>query len=750
MRQSVQKRQGQTNRWSWLLSQGLLLSIGAAIVLAHEGHAPLPTKGVEVDVKKGVLILAASSRDALDVQTVEVQSRPVEEQTQAYATLVAPWQRHAFVTSRLPGKIVRLHVRPGDPVAADTVLAEIESVHLESFQAEVLNTALAALLSELVQEIIRASGLAVPGQNLLDAETKHKQNLNALEVARMKWAGLGLEAKDLDALLKRATVDRKLTMPIRSPLAGQVIHADSTVGRVVKPADHLFEVVDHRTVWARIDVLERDLHRVQVGQKIELRLAAYPGEVFPNIIRAQSHSLDPTTHLAQFWAELENPPKPPARFLPGMTGEVQIRNQMAKSAKVIPGAALVEDGLDRYVLVEESGAEAASEYRKRSVVVVRRSQDWVQIESDHVYPGDRVVTQGTHELATYFVPGVLKLTPETVDTIKLKVEPAKAHPIEEVVALDGAVEVPPDRRTHPAAQLEGTLEKIHVDRGQRVSQGELLAEVFSQEFQNLQLALIKESLETSLLDQQYQSLIKLGDVTSRRGRVELESALAASKNRQACLRQQLEILGLLPEQLDGLVQHKKLIPLLPVRATADGTVVHFDRALGQTVQADEKIFTIHDLERPWIIGYVSERNLGKVKLDQNVRVRLNSDPGLVLTGKIVRLGGVLDEESRTMSAWVELDKPAPRSLLHQQLARLTVRVRAGSPTLAVPVSALVQDGTRYFVFVRQDDGSFERVPVEPGPRADDQFIEIVSGLVSGTPIAIQGTSELQTAYAAIR
>ena len=46
---------------------------------------------------------------------------------------------------------------------------------------------------------------AVPGRNLIDAQTKHRQNQNALAVAKTKWAGLGLSGPDLDALLRGAT-----------------------------------------------------------------------------------------------------------------------------------------------------------------------------------------------------------------------------------------------------------------------------------------------------------------------------------------------------------------------------------------------------------------------------------------------------------------------------------------------------------------------------------------------------------------
>src|SRR4051794_2111580 len=102
----------------------LLLAAAVGLVLAHEGHAPLPTKGAQIDVPKGPITPSKEARDALGVQTADVEARPVEESVVAYATLVAPWQAHGFASSRLAGRVTKLLARPGQAVRAGEVLAE--------------------------------------------------------------------------------------------------------------------------------------------------------------------------------------------------------------------------------------------------------------------------------------------------------------------------------------------------------------------------------------------------------------------------------------------------------------------------------------------------------------------------------------------------------------------------------------------------------------------------------------------------
>lgn len=728
----------------------LLLTAAAAWVWAHEGHKPLPAKGVDTsEIDQGRLTVSRAARDALDVQTAEVVSRPLPEAVLAYVSLVAPWQQHAFATSRLPGRITKVYVKPGQVVEAGQPLAEVQSVELGSLCLELLNTLNDVRLSEQLVQSLQEAGGGIAKQQLLDAQTKYRQERNALEVAQRKWLSLGLTQGALDTFLEAGKTKQVRALPIFSPIRGTIIHADLAVGQVVGATEHLFEVVDLSKVWAKIGVLEKDLHRVAVGQEIELRLTAYPDEVFHSTVQVKGLDLDPQTHLNTAWAEFTNPAGKEPRLLPGMSGQVRILLPGAASAKTIPADALIEDGLDRYVLVEEAGAAGASQYRKKSVVLRRRSPEWVAVESADLFPGDQVVTRGGHELAGFFVPGVLRLSPETARTIGLRVEPAQPVAVEEVVELDGAVDVPPGRRSFASTLLAGTLQKIRIDRGQAVRAGDVIVEVASLELQSLQLDLLKEYLTCQLLEAQSRQYRGLESVVARRKVLELASALEASRNRRDSLRQRLEVIGLTDAQLKELLAKKKLAEALPVRAPISGTVVNFDKVLGQAVRAEEALAEIHDLSRPWIQALVPEAELARVRIGQKARVRFASDPATALAGTVVRSGRVFGPQDRTLSVWVELDRFPEQPLRHNQMARVTLALRQFPPTLAVPLTALVREGTQAFIFVRKEDGTFDRRAVQTG-RPDDRRVEITRGLQPGEVVAVQGTAELQTAFASLR
>src|SRR5262245_36866814 len=88
-------------RWPISVTAGaliILLTVAAVWLWAHEGHQALPTRGASIDAAKGVVVLSEQAREALHVEVAEVAAQTLNEELVAPATIVAPWQRHAFVS----------------------------------------------------------------------------------------------------------------------------------------------------------------------------------------------------------------------------------------------------------------------------------------------------------------------------------------------------------------------------------------------------------------------------------------------------------------------------------------------------------------------------------------------------------------------------------------------------------------------------------------------------------------------------
>lgn len=732
------------------LATACLLTVGVTVLLAHEGHAPLPTKGVQVDVARGHVLLTPAAREGLAVTTAEVEAGALEGTLLAYATVELPWSHHGFATTRLPGRVEKVNVAPGDTVRAGAVVAEVKSVELDTLQLDALTAEAEVALNEKVVRELKTSveSGAVAGQTLVDAEAKLAQARNARVVAKSRWLAYGLSSDSFDALLKRGKADPALAIPVKTPVGGTVIHAELTAGQVVEPGTHLAEVADLSTVWVRLGVLEKDLMGVPVGTPVDVRLTAYPGEVFRTTVSAVAPYLDPATHLAAVWAELKNPTIAEPKVVPGMTGRADVILPAGKPRPTVPVAAVAREGVDRFVFVEEASAAGASEYRKKSVVLGRRQGERVELLGGEVFPGDRVVVQGAHELSGLFAPGVLRLDALAERSIGLEVEAAAPAAVDDTVTLDGAVDLLPADRGTAASPLAGVVVAIKSDRGRTVKAGEVLAEVVSAELLTLQLDLIRAGLELQL---ETDTLARIKNLTAvPRQRVwEAEGRVTTLSAQVESVRRKLETVGLDRSVIEEVARSNEVVSAVPVRAPIGGTVVSFDRALGQAVAAQEALFTVHNQSRPQVMGFVSERDVSRVRVGQAVRVRLVSDPETVLTGKVTRSGRTVGAQSRSLAVWAELDKPPETPLVHGQLGTLTVVSGSAAAGVTVPRQAVAGEPGSEVAFVRRADGVFERRGVETG-RADDRRVEIVGGLQAGERVATRGVAELVTGFASLR
>jgi membrane fusion protein, heavy metal efflux system len=705
---------------------------------------------MEINLETGSMVLTKAAQQTLDVRTVEAETKDLTQTLNAYGSIVMPWNRHAVIASPLSGRIVDLKVSPGEAVISGQLLAELESPELDQLVLELRTAQVDLLLSSKLYENLAQAGRggAVPAVRLTEAKLKQDQDKMAVELASAKWQSLQLPPTMLNTILMSPQENQRQLLQLRSPIEGIVTHADLSIGKVVDPKEHLFEIIDLRSVWLKIQVLEIDLNRVSVGQPIEFQATSDFAISYPGVVDVVDSYLDPTTHLGTIWATMSNVADGPPMLLPGMTGRVRVDSTLGGQL-VIPVSSIIRDGAERFVLVEQEQTAMASSYRKQPLVLGKRSGDLIGVTGGSLYPGDRVVTRGSHELGGFFSKGILRVSPESARDIGLITSPVAMGSIQETIAIDGLVDIPPTNRSIASAQLGGAIHKIVVDRGQTVQRGQVLAEVASQAFQNLQLELLRSSMNFDMKQTMVENLRSAREAIVPRQLWENESQLNQFASRRDTAIQQLKTAGITDQQIAELLRTRRLMVALPVLAPIDGVIMSFDKFLGHVVRPDEPLFEVHDVSRPWVQGFLSQRDFPRVQTGQQVRIRFVSSPDEVVLGTIARSGQSLSLGDQTLSVWIELRAKPSFQLQHSMLARIHIETGHAENLLSVPLKAIVQEGLRSYVFVERADRVFERRFVLTG-RSNDLQIGIVDGLSSGESIAVNGASALQSGYAALK
>ncbi|MBI3610338.1 MAG: efflux RND transporter periplasmic adaptor subunit [Nitrospirae bacterium] len=182
-------------------------------------------------------------------------------------------------------------------------------------------------------------------------------------------------------------------------------------------------------------------------------------------------------------------------------------------------------------------------------------------------------------------------------------------------------------------------------------------------------------------------------------------------------------------------------PLIALTAPMSGLISKWDAKVGEAVDPGKVLFEIVDPSVVWVEGDVPEHESHLVRVGQAVRVSMIALPDQVFTGKIVRMGGMVEPEKRTVHVWVEVANPEYQ-LKPEMFAQLNIVVGSASTVLAVSGRALLKSGGETFVYIKRGDEYLKRNVVVG--QQDDRFAEIIEGLVPGNQVVTQGNYELMS------
>lgn len=300
-----------------------------------EEHQQLPTK---VRLRPDV-VRAAGIKTAL----AAVDSLPVT--VDLTGELAADPDRSARLAARVAGRIVDVKVKEGDRVKAGQTIALLESPELARARATLASVAARVKVARLNADRLRrleAKSLA-SGQEASAAEAEAAALDAEAGAARQTLSALG-QGDD-------AARGGSARVTIRTPLSGFVLSRDAVQGQSVD-AEHVIAVVgDLDRAYFLGRLFEKDLARVKQGASAEVRLNAYPHEVFEGEVQAVGKQLDPAARTVT------------ARILVRNHGDL-LKVGLFGTARVVAGAANLQR---RHVVVPLS---AVTQLPDRNVVFV--------------------------------------------------------------------------------------------------------------------------------------------------------------------------------------------------------------------------------------------------------------------------------------------------------------------------------------------------------------------------------------------
>jgi len=334
-----------------------------------------------------------SSRVGLVVQPV---ARSDFRTHRDFPAIVQPNQRNmAEITALVRGRVVEVYGELGQEVKANAPLAILYSSELGLAQSAYLKAKAKLHVAEqafnraqflLQEQVIGEAELQRRQAELLSSQAEANESHD-----RLKLLGMN------DEEFRRLESSRKIrsVVPIVAPFAGRIIGRKLTRGEVVETTDNLFVIADLSEVWVQANIPEKDIsfaHSIHASgdRQAEVRINAYPKEVFQGTITYVGDVLDPVTRTMQLRIEL---PNQDGRFKPEMFATIRLFSEAQPDQLAVPEAALQRDQGRTFVFVQRS----LNEYELREVHV-GESNGTVTAILGGLNEGEQVVTHGAFVL----------------------------------------------------------------------------------------------------------------------------------------------------------------------------------------------------------------------------------------------------------------------------------------------------------------------------------------------------------------
>ena len=321
------------------------------------------------------------------------------EHVQIYTVTAAPVMRvlrlsgsvayNSFLTipviTQVGGPVSRVVVTPGMHVTAGQPLLYVASPDYSLMRSAYVKARDAFQLAD--RSFKRAQDLlahkAISQADLEQAESARTQAEADLQSSEQAIRVLGVG--DPETLVNSPP---SAELPLAAPVAGEVVDGECAKGQLLSAgATQCFTLSDTKSVWVLVNVYQKDIAYVHVGEDVTIENESYPGAVHGKI-QFVAPTLDPTTRTLQARVEASNPG---GRLKKDMFVTAEVQAGVEPKALMVPDASVLRDTENLpYVYVQTGDRKFA-----RRMVTINESQAGKTQILAGLQTGDKIVGDGS-------------------------------------------------------------------------------------------------------------------------------------------------------------------------------------------------------------------------------------------------------------------------------------------------------------------------------------------------------------------
>lgn len=316
-----------------------------------------------------------------------------------------------------------------------------------------------------------------------------------------------------------------------------------------------------------------------------------------------------------------------------------------------------------------------------------------------------------HEGETFEV----EVSEEQMNAVGITLGHPESRSISETLPVNGVLAIDPKNEAVAAPPVGGTVSRICVSPGDRVSKGTVVAYVDVYELATLRSELLTAKAEerAAKIEADRQEALAAQGAGVRKNLDNARSNLNIAQTRVQGIASRIRQYGASPEGSDNSI---------PVKADISGVVTEVMASNGAFADMQSPILKIADISNLYCNLQVLEKDLNQIKQGQTVEMRLTNDPEVTFTGKVIDVNPVLDPETKTTPVKVSVVMDQKAMIVPGMAVSANISL-SGKQGMALPEGAIVKAGDKSYIFVLEDvhneDGKkmyhFEKREVICGP-----------------------------------
>lgn len=326
--------------------------------------------------------LSTTQFNSSDMKLGKLEMKEFFDVVKANGMFVVPPQNNASISSYFGGSVKDIELIPGQRVKKGQVLFTLENPEYVQLQQDFLESQ--GQLTYLKSDYERQKNLA---QDNVTSQKNYLKSESDYTVTRVKYESLRKKLELLNINPNMLTIDNiRTSVNVIAPINGYVTEVNISRGSFLNPSDVAMVIVDADHLQLKMNIFEKDLAKVKVGQTIHFRIQDDHSKDYEGVVYMVNKTVDAEKRTIGVHGHLKDE-KLTNRFNPGVYLEAEIYTT-SDSRSSLPQEALVEVDDKYYVLVLDKSSNEIYSFIKKEVNVGVSNNDNIEILNAHDFNED--------------------------------------------------------------------------------------------------------------------------------------------------------------------------------------------------------------------------------------------------------------------------------------------------------------------------------------------------------------------------